>query len=199
MDIREKIGQRLVFGFPGTTIPAEFAALVREYKIGNVILFRYNIESLPQLARLCADIQELIRGATGRDAFITIDQEGGMVTRLPWDAVNVPGSMALAATGKPENAVLAAEITARQLRGVGGVEDLRALDKQTVSARIIERDRIFRVLRRRVGQEERIGGIRPIQLFCFPENTQKRDLLHAVKLQHGQRQAGGQQRILHGL
>ena len=28
MDIREKIGQRLVFGFPGTTIPAEFAALV---------------------------------------------------------------------------------------------------------------------------------------------------------------------------
>ena len=57
MDIREKIGQRLVFGFPGTTIPAEFAALVREYKIGNVILFRYNIESLPQLARLCADIR----------------------------------------------------------------------------------------------------------------------------------------------
>ena len=116
MDIRKKIGQRLVFGFPGTTVPAGFAALVREYKIGNVILFRYNIESLPQLTRLCADIQKLVRGATGHDAFITIDQEGGMVTRLPWDAVNVPGSMALAATGKPENAVLAAEITARQLR-----------------------------------------------------------------------------------
>lgn len=33
MDIREKIGQRLVFGFPGTTIRPEFAALVREYKI----------------------------------------------------------------------------------------------------------------------------------------------------------------------
>lgn len=43
MDIREKIGQRLVFGFPGTTIPAEFAALVREYKIGNVILFRLSL------------------------------------------------------------------------------------------------------------------------------------------------------------
>ena len=119
MDIREMLGQRLVFGFPGTAVPAEFAALVREYKIGNVILFRYNIESLPQLTRLCAEIQELIRGATGHDAFIAIDQEGGMVTRLPWDAVNVPGSMALAATGKPENAALAAEITARQLRGVG--------------------------------------------------------------------------------
>ena len=40
MDIREMLGQRLVFGFPGTAVPAEFAALVREYKIGNVILFR---------------------------------------------------------------------------------------------------------------------------------------------------------------
>ena len=61
MDIREKIGQRLVFGFPGTTIPAEFAALVREYKIGNVILFRYNIESLPQLARLCSTSESNFR------------------------------------------------------------------------------------------------------------------------------------------
>ena len=61
MDIREKIGQRLVFGFPGTTIPAEFAALVREYKIGNVILFRYNIESLLQLARRRREFQSRAR------------------------------------------------------------------------------------------------------------------------------------------
>lgn len=119
MDLRGKVGQRLVFGFPGTSVPADFAALVREYKIGNVILFRYNIESMEQLARLCGEIQTLVRGATGHPAFITIDQEGGMVTRLPWDAVNVPGSMALAATGDAENAALAAEITARQLRGAG--------------------------------------------------------------------------------
>ena len=119
MDLRGKVGQRLVFGFPGTSVPADFAAMVREYKIGNVILFRYNIESMEQLARLCGEIQTLVRGATGHPAFITIDQEGGMVTRLPWDAVNVPGSMALAATGDAENAALAAEITARQLRGAG--------------------------------------------------------------------------------
>ena len=32
------LGQRLAFGFEGTCIPENFAALVREYKIGNVIL-----------------------------------------------------------------------------------------------------------------------------------------------------------------
>lgn len=119
MDLRGKIGQRLVFGFRGLTVPEDFAALVREYKIANIILFRYNVESLPQLTRLCAELQALVREATGHAAFITIDQEGGMVTRLPWDAVNVSGCMALAATGDAENARLAAEITARQLRGCG--------------------------------------------------------------------------------
>lgn len=42
-----------------------------------------------------------------------------MVTRLPQDAVNVPGAMALAATADPKNARLASEITIRQLRGLG--------------------------------------------------------------------------------
>ena len=113
------LGQRLAFGFEGTCIPENFAALVREYKIGNVILFRRNIENNDQLRRLCGEIQSLIIAETGHPAFITIDQEGGMVTRLAPDAVNVPGNMAIAATGRIGDAYTAASITARQLRGVG--------------------------------------------------------------------------------
>ena len=119
MEIREMLGQKLVFGFHGTQLTEEFKALIRRYKIGNVILFLRNVESASQLRQLCSDIQTLIREETGYPAFIIIDQEGGMVSRLPEDAVNVPGAMALAATGKPENARLASEITIRQLRGLG--------------------------------------------------------------------------------
>lgn len=119
MEIREMLGQKLVFGFHGTQLTEEFKALIRRYKIGNVILFLRNVESASQLRQLCSDIQTLIREETGYPAFIIIDQEGGMVSRLPGDAVNVPGAMALAATGKPENARLASEITIRQLRGLG--------------------------------------------------------------------------------
>ena len=107
------LGQRLAFGFEGTCIPENFAALVREYKIGNVILFRRNIENNDQLRRLCRELQSLIIAETGHPAFITIDQEGGMVTRLAPDAVNVPGNMAIAATGRIEDAYTAASITAR--------------------------------------------------------------------------------------
>ena len=90
------LGQKLVFGFHGKTLPEEFKNLLREYKIGNVILFLRNVESAEQLRALCAEIQSLVQEETGYPAFIIIDQEGGMVTRLPQDAVNVTGAMALA-------------------------------------------------------------------------------------------------------
>lgn len=34
----ERIGQRLVTGFPGTAITPELVQVVKEYKIGNIIL-----------------------------------------------------------------------------------------------------------------------------------------------------------------
>lgn len=119
MTIREMLGQKLIFGFHGTQFSEEFIDLVKTYKIGNVILFLRNVESEGQLRRLCGEIQTLIRQETGYPAFIVIDQEGGMVSRLPPEGVNVPGAMALGATGDPENAREASEITIRQLRGLG--------------------------------------------------------------------------------
>lgn len=119
LTVKQMLGQKLVFGFHGEHMSEEFISLVKEYKIGNVILFLRNVKSAQQLRRLCGEIQELIQKETGYPAFIIIDQEGGMVTRLPEDAVNVPGAMALAATGEEDNARLASQITIRQLRGLG--------------------------------------------------------------------------------
>lgn len=119
MTVKEMLGQKLVFGFHGDTLSEEFVSLIREYKIGNVILFLRNVKSAAQLRRLCGEIQNLIQTETGYPAFIIIDQEGGMVSRLPQDAVNVPCAMSLAATGDPENAAKASQITIRQLQGLG--------------------------------------------------------------------------------
>lgn len=118
-DWKAQVGQRLVGGFPGKEISPEFARLVREYKIGNVILFEHNVESMDQVRKLCGEIQELVRSHTGHGAFITIDQEGGVVTRLPGEGCNVPGAMATAAAGNPENAEILASITARELKSLG--------------------------------------------------------------------------------
>lgn len=119
MTVRQMLGQKLIFGFHGSELSEEFKALIREYKIGNVILFLRNVESADQLRRLCAEIQKLILEVTGIPAFIVIDQEGGIVSRLPADAVTVPNAMTISATDTPDNARLAAEITIRQLQGLG--------------------------------------------------------------------------------
>ena len=118
-DLKRMAGQHFVVGFPGTNLEEEFIQLVKEYKIGNVILFRRNVESKEQLRCLCEEIQTLVQKETGHPAFITIDQEGGVVTRLSEDFCNVPEEMALAATGDPENMKICAGITARQLLACG--------------------------------------------------------------------------------
>lgn len=119
LNIRRLVGQRMVVGFDGTELNEDIIDLVSKYKIGNIILFKHNITSNNQLKKLCKDLQDLVRLHTGYDPFITIDQEGGMITRLGEDAVNVPGAMAIAATKKIENAALAGRLTGEQLSDVG--------------------------------------------------------------------------------
>lgn len=119
MDDTHKIGQRLVAGFPGPEMSQEFIDLVRKYKVGNVILFRWNVVDREQLRRLCQEIQSLVQQETGVPAFITIDQEGGAVTRLSDDALNIPGAMALSATGDAGNVRQAGRITGQELRELG--------------------------------------------------------------------------------
>ena len=117
--LRLRLGQRLGAGFEGLTVPQEFIDLVREYKIGNVILFKRNVESAAQLKKLCADLCALIREETGYEPFIMIDEECGSVSRLGHITQQTPSAMAIGATGEPENARQIARILGDELLEMG--------------------------------------------------------------------------------
>lgn len=119
MSFREMLGQRLFICVEGTEITRELRMLVTEYKCGNLVLFQPNIVDMEQTARFCREFQELVIRELGAPALIAIDQEGGGVTRLSDDFVNVPGAMALAAVGDSRQAYRASAITAKELRAVG--------------------------------------------------------------------------------
>ncbi len=119
LSAKQKIGQRFAAGFPSTVISDDFIRLVKEYKIGNVILFKENIQSKEQLYSLCRALQTLIMAETGYPAFIAIDQEGGVVSRLSDDAAVIPSAMAIAATGNVQNAYEAGLLTGRELNALG--------------------------------------------------------------------------------
>ena len=77
MTLEEKLGQMFVTGFPEGEMDDSFIRLVKEYKVGNVILFKENLSGREQIKGLCSDIQSLMEQETGAPAFITIDEEGG--------------------------------------------------------------------------------------------------------------------------
>lgn len=113
------IGQCLGVGFDGPVIPEEYAELVRKYKIGNVLLFRRNVESFEQIRALCASLTGLIQSETGLAPFIMAGEEGGSVSRLSHIAGLTPCPMAVGATGDPENARTVGRWIGRAMRAVG--------------------------------------------------------------------------------
>lgn len=119
MTIREKIGSMVMAGFPSTEIDSEYESLLRDYKISNVILFAGNLSSAEQAGKLCADLRRLVETSAGVPALIAVDEEGGMVTRMPQKCVSFPGAMAVAATGNPKSAYAVGTLTARELRMLG--------------------------------------------------------------------------------
>ena len=75
-------GQRLMVGFNGTEFNSDLEFLIRDLKVGGIILFSQNIENPKQLTTLCKSIQNFAIACSQPPMFIAIDQEGGTVARL---------------------------------------------------------------------------------------------------------------------
>jgi len=119
LSLKEKVGQILMLGFDGTNINDDLVELIKKYKIGNVILFTRNIKSKKQLFKLTSDIQKIALKEIGIPMFISIDQEGGMVFRIPHNGINFPGSMSIAATNDVNNAYLVGKKMGDELNYLG--------------------------------------------------------------------------------
>lgn len=121
MTINEKIGQMLMPDFRNwngknvTEMLPEIEQLVKDYHLGGVILFRENVVTTDQTAKLVADYQE---AAEKYGLLMTIDQEGGIVTRLQ-SGTDMPGNMALGATRSPEIAENVGQAIGEELNALG--------------------------------------------------------------------------------
>ena len=121
MTLHEKIGQMLMPDFRSwngenvTEMLPEIESLVREFDLGGVILFRENVVTTEQTAKLVAAYQE---AAEKYGLLMAIDQEGGIVTRLQ-SGTDMPGNMALGATRSPEIAENVGRVIGEELQALG--------------------------------------------------------------------------------
>ena len=113
-------GQLLLVGVPGPELDPDTARLFREIRPGGFILFGRNIQSPVQLRRLIDDLRDL----SDVEPIITIDQEGGRVSRLKLIGNEPPNAQQLRDRGDLELIKRHGDITGRILRQFGFNLDL---------------------------------------------------------------------------
>lgn len=117
MSDEELLGQMVMLGFIGQeSMPKEVADLYARYKVGGVMLFGWNVVSFDQTKQLVGTINTL-NPNPALPYLIGIDEEGGIVHRLPWN----PSTRSAATMGnrnKPD------EVYAQYLRVGKGLREL---------------------------------------------------------------------------
>lgn len=124
MTLRERVGQLICFGFFGTEAGEWAERAMRDYHLGNVIIFARNFESAPQLFKLTRSLHSMALKYIGVPLFVSVDQEGGPVTRFTSDLTWFPGAMATAATGDPESAYRVGDGLGSEMEAFGVNYDL---------------------------------------------------------------------------
>jgi beta-N-acetylhexosaminidase len=111
----DSLGQLILTGVPGARLNAEAEKLFRRIQPGGFILFARNIESAPQLRKLIDDLRSL----SEVEPIITIDQEGGRVSRLRLIGNEPPNAQQLRDKGDVDLIRRHGDITGRLLRLFG--------------------------------------------------------------------------------
>lgn len=91
MTVKEKIGQLVLVGIEGTALDNTSRRLLEDYHVGGFIFFKDNIESVQQSVKLFNDLKEA-NEANPVPLWLSIDEEGGRVTRFPDEYVKLPSS-----------------------------------------------------------------------------------------------------------
>jgi len=117
---RSQIGQLLLSGVPGPELDSESAATFHRVQPGGFILFGRNIKSPLQLRKLIDDLRDL----SSVEPIITIDQEGGRVSRLREIGSEPPNAQQLRDKGDAALILRHGHITGRLLRLFGFNLDL---------------------------------------------------------------------------
>src|SRR5216117_944870 len=116
----DSLGQLIMTGVPGKELDAKTARLFRKVQPGAFILFGRNIESAAQLRKLIDDLRDL----SEVEPIITIDQEGGRVSRLRLIGNEPPNAQQLRDTNDVDLIRRHGDITGRLLRLFGFNLDL---------------------------------------------------------------------------
>jgi beta-N-acetylhexosaminidase len=119
LTLEEKIGQMMFVGIHGTTLTETTKNTLSSMHAGGVILFDRNMENREQVKALNASLRNLVLNKYALPLFLSVDQEGGLVTRMKQHAYTAPAAAEIGATGKLEDAYNHANNTGKDIHELG--------------------------------------------------------------------------------
>lgn len=148
----ELAGARVITGFPGREPPAALRRMISAGEVSGVILFRANVAGRRSVRRLTTRLQSIPRPSHSPPLLVTVDQEGGLVRRLPGPPK--PSARAIGARGA-SFAERLGRATGESLRSMGVNVDLAPVLDLGRPGRAIHRE--GRTFARKPGAVSRIG------------------------------------------
>jgi len=112
----ERVGQLIMAGFDGPTVPVELWNIAREFELGGLILFSRNIEAPLQIAEQAYAAKQFKQEWP---MWVSVDQEGGRVQRFRKPHTEWPPLATLGRCGDERLTVSFANALASELRVVG--------------------------------------------------------------------------------
>lgn len=94
MTLEEKVGQLMIIGLEGEEISDKDIENIQQYKIGGFIFFSRNINNGDQVLNLLNSLKEESKD-NNIPLFLSIDEEGGVVSRLSKIYKNLPSAATL--------------------------------------------------------------------------------------------------------
>lgn len=118
LTIEQRIGQMLIIALEEKEITEKTINIIQKYNIGGIILYRKNYDNYEEMLKLVNKLKE-INKVNKIPLFISIDQEGGRVNRMPYEILNVKSASKISSTGNIEIVKESAKIISEMLRKTG--------------------------------------------------------------------------------
>jgi beta-N-acetylhexosaminidase len=118
MTLKEKIGQMIIAGIKNTTATKNTLSLINYHKVGGIIFYAENIEDSKQTLKLLNQLKE-VNEKNALPLFLGIDQEGGRISRLPKEIINLPSNEEIGKMDNPDFSYDIGSLLGKELNAFG--------------------------------------------------------------------------------
>lgn len=118
MSLEEKLGQMVMAGLAGYEADDSTRKLLESYHVGGFILYGSNVESPEQLLALTNSLKSINAGSK-LPLFISVDEEGGRISRMPKELKNIPANKVIGKINSKEFSYELGGLLAEKIKAFG--------------------------------------------------------------------------------